>query len=630
MMKYRSDIDGLRALAVLSVLIFHLNSDWLPGGFIGVDVFFVISGFLISHIIKNEVMQGRFSFFDFYKRRIRRILPPLYIVLLFSLLAGFFLLLPEDFDRLFSSVLYSSAFLANQFFSKDGGYFDIASDEKPLLHIWSLSIEEQFYFIWPLVFLLAFRFFSRRGKDTLDLSLTVFVTCGVALGFAYSQYYLLSTHAGDSVYFLLRLRFSELLVGALFAFLPVYSHRRGCHLLQLTGIMLIVGGLLMLDKQSVFPGLNALIPCLGAGLFIYGGRSEQATGGWVMWVFQRPYMVAVGLISYSLYLWHWPILAYLRYVYGAYVLPLSWLLVAVPCMFILAYLSYRLVEQRCKRWNVGFTTAFLALFLLPALALAGLGLGLKAVKPSLDLDPALLSYGTDVCHGTFDKRCLRGDPEKSPRILVTGDSHAAALNSFVDEVGRKEGWQAYVVTGSSCSPVFGFNEHVLPESSREPCKNLKEYIATAYRQYEAVIFTSFWSYQLGEEPEAADPDYLSKLEHTLRSIAASTPVYVLSDVPELAVSPIRQELFSRLGIHIERAPGKKAQAANAIIKQIVDRIPNVYWVDVGAVARPFAEQGRYAGRMAYFDNNHLNVYGSTSLGQLFVQEGHHLLAPGRH
>ncbi len=299
-------------------------------------------------------------------------------------------------------------------------------------------------------------------------------------------------------------------------------------------------------------------------------------------------------------------------------------------MFILAYLSYRLVEQRCKRWNVGFTTAFLALFLLPALALAGLGLGLKAVKPSLDLDPALLSYGTDVCHGTFDKRCLRGDPEKSPRILVTGDSHAAALNSFVDEVGRKEGWQAYVVTGSSCSPVFGFNEHVLPESSREPCKNLKEYIATAYRQYEAVIFTSFWSYQLGEEPEAADPDYLSKLEHTLRSIAASTPVYVLSDVPELAVSPIRQELFSRLGIHIERAPGKKAQAANAIIKQIVDRIPNVYWVDVGAVARPFAEQGRYAGRMAYFDNNHLNVYGSTSLGQLFVQEGHHLLAPGRH
>ncbi|WP_415301957.1 acyltransferase family protein [Alcaligenes sp. SJTW-7] len=118
MMKYRSDIDGLRALAVLSVLIFHLNSDWLPGGFIGVDVFFVISGFLISHIIKNEVMQGRFSFFDFYKRRIRRILPPLYIVLLFSLLAGFFLLLPEDFDRLFSSVLYSSAFLANQFFPK--------------------------------------------------------------------------------------------------------------------------------------------------------------------------------------------------------------------------------------------------------------------------------------------------------------------------------------------------------------------------------------------------------------------------------------------------------------------------------------------------------------------------------
>ncbi|MFC3863560.1 acyltransferase family protein [Alcaligenes aquatilis] len=626
MMKYRSDIDGLRALAVLSVLTFHLNSDWLPGGFIGVDVFFVISGFLISQIIKSEVTEGRFSFLGFYKRRIRRILPPLYIVLFFSLLAAFFLFLPEDFDRLFYSILYSSAFLANQFFSKDGGYFDIASDEKPLLHIWSLSVEEQFYFIWPLVFFLAFRFFSRFGKKALDLSLTVFVACAVALGFIYSQYYLLSTHAGDSVYFLLRLRFSELLIGALFAFLPVYSPRRGCHLFQLVGIVLIVGGLLILDKQSVFPGLNALIPCIGAGLFIYGGRSEQAADGWLMRVFQRPYLVAVGLISYSLYLWHWPVLAYLRYVYGTYVLPVSWLLVAVPCMFILAYVTYRLVEQRCKRLNIGFMMAFLALFLLPAFALAGLGLGLKAIKPSLGLDSALLSYGTDVCHGTFDKRCLRGDPKQTPRILVTGDSHAAALNSFVDEVGRNEGWQAYVVTGSSCSPVFGFNENVLPESSREPCTNLKEYVATAYRHYEAVVFTSFWSYQLGKEPEAADPDYLSKLEHTLRSMAATTPVYVLSDVPELAVSPIRQELFSRLGIHIDRAPGEKAQVANAVIKQIVDRIPNVYWVDVGAVARPFAEQGRYAGRMAYFDNNHLNVYGSAALGQLFTQEGHRLFA----
>lgn len=626
-MKYRSDIDGLRALAVLSVLIFHLNSNWLPGGFIGVDVFFVISGFLISQIIKNEVMAGRFFFSDFYKRRIRRILPPLYIVLFFSLLAGFVILIPEDFERLFSSVLYSSSFLANRFFSKDGGYFDISSDEKPLLHIWSLSIEEQFYFIWPLVFILVFKLLSKYKKENLDAWLIGFVACVVALGFAYSQLYLLSSKAGDSVYFLLRLRFSELLVGALFAFLPVYTQRLGCHLLQLAGVVLIASGLLMLDKHSLFPGLNALLPCLGAGLFIYGGRSDQAAGGLVMRVFQMPFMVAIGLISYSLYLWHWPVLAYLRYVYGAYVLPASWLLVAVPSIFALAYLTYRFVELRCKRLSISFTRAFLLLFLAPALMLAALGAGLKTIKPALDFDPSLLSYGTDVCHGNFDKRCLRGASNVPARVLMTGDSHAAALNSFMDEVGRHEGWQAYVVTGSSCSPVFDFSQNILPESSREPCKNLKEYVAAEYRQYDAVVFTSFWSYQLGDEPERADPDYLPKLEHTLRSMAKTTPVYVLSDVPELPVSPIRLELFDRLGLHVERESGEKAQSANARIKQIVDRIPNVHWVDLGPVASQLSAQGRYAGRMAYFDNNHLNIYGSTSLGQLFVRDGYRLLPP---
>lgn len=626
-MKYRSDIDGLRALAVLSVLVFHLNSDWLPGGFIGVDVFFVISGFLISQIIKNEVATGRFSFLDFYKRRIRRILPPLYLVLFFSALAGFFLLLPEDFDRLFDSLVYSSAFLANRFFSKDGGYFDIASDEKPLLHIWSLSIEEQFYFIWPLVFILVFHFLSKYRKGNIDTLLAAFVACAVLLGFTYSQFYLMSAKAGDSVYFLLRLRFSELLVGALFAFLPVCTYRQACHLLQWAGVVLITCGLLLLDKHSLFPGVNALLPCLGAGLFIYGGRSEQAAGGLVMRAFQMRYVVGVGLISYSLYLWHWPVLAYLRYIYGAYVLPTSWLLGAVPAMLLVAYLSYRWVELRCKRLNVSFATAFLALFLAPALLLAAMGAGLKAIKPSLDFDPSLLSYGTDVCHGNFDKRCLRGTPDVPARVLMTGDSHAAALNSFMDEVGRSEGWQAYVVTGSSCSPVFDFTESVLPESSREPCLKLKEYVARDYQQYDAVVFTSFWSYQLGEEPERADPDYLPKLEHTLRSIASTTPVYVLSDVPELPVSPIRLELFDRLGLQVDRVSGGKAQAANARIKQVVDRIPNVHWVDLGPVAHQLAQEGRYEGRMAYFDNNHLNVYGSTSLGQLFVREGHRLLPP---
>ncbi|MES5326170.1 acyltransferase family protein [Alcaligenes phenolicus] len=626
MMKYRSDIDGLRALAVLFVLIFHLDSNWLPGGFVGVDVFFVISGFLISQIIKTEVMAGDFFFAEFYKRRIRRILPPLYIILFFSLLFGFVFFIPEDFDQLFLSVFYSSFFLANRFFSKDGGYFDISSDEKPLLHIWSLSIEEQFYFIWPVVFIVFFKLFSKYKKENQDAVLASVVACVVALGFAYSQFYLLSSKAGDSVYFLLRLRFSELLVGALFAFLPTYAHRLGCHLLQLTGVVLIVSGLLVLDKHSLFPGLNALLPCFGAGLLIYGGRSEQALGGLVMRFFQMPWMVAIGLISYSLYLWHWPVLAYLRYVYGAYGLPTSWMLVAVPSIFALAYLTYRFVELPCKRLSINFTKAFLLLFLAPALLLIMLGAGLKAVKPSLDFDPALLNYGTDVCHGNFDKRCLRGSPDSSRRVLVTGDSHAAALNSFIDEVGRHEGWQAYVVTASSCSPVFGFSENVLPESSREPCKNLKEYVVNAYQQYDAVVFTSFWSYQLGDEPELADPVYLSKLEQTLRSMAQTTPIYVLSDVPELPVSPIRLELFDRLGLHIERESGGKADSANVRIKQIVDRIPNVHWVELGPVAKKLSEQGRYAGRMAYFDNNHLNVYGSMSLGQLFVQEGHRLLS----
>ncbi len=254
--RYRADIDGLRAIAVLSVLLFHINFNWVPGGYTGVDIFFVISGYLITGIIGREIEQGRFSLQAFYVRRIRRILPVFYVVLACSAAMGTVLLLPVDLHAFLASLRRAIFFTANVYFSKDRGYFDIAADEKPLLHTWSLSIEEQFYFIWPLTMLLFYAIGARLLKQPKVLNQSTALTltaCLAVVGILYAQW-MLVRHPGETRwYFLLQTRFSELMIGALIAVAPsVAASNAWRQTMAWLGSLLITLGLFSLTKDSLW------------------------------------------------------------------------------------------------------------------------------------------------------------------------------------------------------------------------------------------------------------------------------------------------------------------------------------------------------------------------------------------
>lgn len=333
---YRADVDGLRAVAVLSVVLYHYGASWLPGGFTGVDVFFVISGFLITSILRREIENGEFSLLAFYDRRIRRILPALLVMLAVSLAAGWFLLMPGDFADLGGSAAFAAIGFGNFFFHSNTGYFDQAADLQPLLHSWSLGVEEQFYLAWPIGLWLSLRLMRDRRIFICLFGI------GLALAFAYAVQELGSDP--KSAFYLPAPRAWELATGAFIAFLPALRGRLLGEFASFAGVALVGWSLFGINSKMPFPGLNAGYACLGAALLLWPKQSTVIAKALACRA-----VVWVGLISYSLYLWHWPLLVFYRH-YNSGGLPG---LPEVAALFMAAvavsYLSWRYVEQPLRR-----------------------------------------------------------------------------------------------------------------------------------------------------------------------------------------------------------------------------------------------------------------------------------------
>jgi len=629
MTKYRPEIDGMRAVAVLAVILSHMSARILPGGFVGVDIFFVISGYLITGIVYRQITTHTFSFGVFYVRRMRRILPVYFLVLFASFAAGVALLVPKDLAALMESIRYSIFFGANVYFSWEKGYFDISSDEKPLLHLWSLSVEEQYYLLWPLL-LLCLCFLARRAcqvKAVRDERAVIIPVVGI-IGIAFallSQHMVSSPSINVKGYYLIQSRAFELLVGSLTALLPA-GFRRCPTLFSGLGLLAILASFFALSPSSPFPGFNALLPCIGAALILYFSRHECDRGLSVRMLLANPVFVWVGVLSYSMYLWHWPILAYMRYVYGRSELPATWLVAAFLGTVLLSWLFYHGLEKRVRRINFSFGNAFGLNYLAPALAVLLLcGFANKALVAGKKPDIELTRYGTDVCHGNFAKQCLRGDRQAVPPVvLMTGDSHAAQYNSFIDVVGEKERWSAWVVTASSCSPVFGYDQKVLPRWAQAPCSRLKTYFQENYDHYKYIFLASAWAYQLGMLYDKKsglrrdyDADYLSKLRNTLAVISKNHQVYVFSDVPMLRRDPFRMAKLEKLGLTLKEQYDPRVAKANAVIRHLVADFPNVHWVDTQKYILNLTRDGLYNGKPVYMDDQHLNKYGAAMLGQWF-------------
>jgi len=298
--RYRADIDGLRAIAVLSVIFFHLDFKTFSGGFVGVDVFFVISGFLITRLIRDEIIAtGNFNFANFYMRRVRRLFPALFFTLILSFFCAFFIFSLQDLERFGGALFYSVLSISNFYFWGESGYFDTVAAHKPLLHTWSLSVEDQFYLIWP-IFL-----FLLLTKTPRWIPPIVLLVCGI-LSLLLTEYFIDKTSA---IFYLTPFRIVEFAIGALVVWLIKYqfNNKLILEICFLIGLVLIAYPIFTYSKDTIFPGINVLMPCFGTALLIYGGTNKYSSK-----LLNNSITVSIGLISYSLYLIHWPIIVFYK------------------------------------------------------------------------------------------------------------------------------------------------------------------------------------------------------------------------------------------------------------------------------------------------------------------------------
>ena len=481
--KYRPDIDGLRAVAVLAVVAFHAFPRWMPGGFVGVDIFFVISGYLISTILLENLARDTFSFTTFYMRRIRRIFPALAVVLAACFVAGWLLLFANEFRQLGKHMAGGAGFVANLVLWKESGYFDTASELKPLLHLWSLGIEEQFYLLWPLVLWLVWR----RKFNVLTV-----IALLLAASFAANLYRI--WRSPTAVFYAPHTRFWELLAGSLLAWLVVHrgsvaeNLRRTCdrllarviyreppvndgrtleNVLSVTGFVLLAIGFWKITKATPFPGAWAAVPVAGAFLLIAAGQRAWLNRV----VLGNRVAVFFGLISFPLYLWHWPLLAFARIIEGG--TPARGVrIAAVLAAILLAWLTWRFIERPLRFGGHGKVKAVALAITVAALGCAGYvtyrmyGLPNRAVAP-LHLSSQLGWGGEqnvrdDVCKQRFFTDDFRAEfcritpNQPDPTIVLIGDSHAWHLFPGLDKLAQQHGVGVLALNHGGCTAHLGF------------------------------------------------------------------------------------------------------------------------------------------------------------------------------
>jgi peptidoglycan/LPS O-acetylase OafA/YrhL len=460
---YRPDIDGMRALAVGLVVLHHVGFHRVSGGYIGVDVFFVISGYLITSIIFPKIAERRFSYLDFFERRVKRLSPVLSLVIAVTLAACLVLLLPSDLEKLASSAVWVSLFAGNFFFWRNyGGYFADDAQSAPLLHTWSLAVEEQYYLLWPLSLVIALRLFGARN--------TVILICLAVPPLIYLSELGTRLTIG-AAYYLLPTRFFELLVGSVAALLHLPErlalHRHIATLLGSAGLAAIVYAGITLTPASAFPGYNALWPVLGTLLVIV------STPGLANRALTAAPIVYLGKLSYSLYLWHWPITACMHYTGLEFSLTAR--LLAMGGALLLSMASYHLVENPLRhRRYASRRQIFLWLYLAPTALIAAAALAILATQGLPQrFDAALVNADRAVatrvhqqrsaCHVSarswqqpLDAECVFGaGGAAAPTVLLIGDSHANHLVPFFEALLRDAGLQGSDYTMDRCPGLFG-------------------------------------------------------------------------------------------------------------------------------------------------------------------------------
>jgi peptidoglycan/LPS O-acetylase OafA/YrhL len=653
---YRADIDGLRAIAVLAVVAFHAFPAALPGGFVGVDIFFVISGYLISAIIIKALGRGEFSFADFYARRIRRIFPALLVTVSSCVAIGWSVLLPHEYAQLGKHAIAGIGFVANFVFWQEAGYFDTDAEFKPLLHLWSLGIEEQFYIVWPALALVVWK--ARR-----DLGAALLALAAVSL----LASVLLSGTFPVASYFLPPTRVWELLFGALLAwrlqrhgaiFPPDAMWAPG--VVSLLGGLLIAGGLVAIDKTRQFPGAWALLPVCGAVLLIAAGPRALLNRS----VLASRMMVGIGLISFPLYLWHWPLLSFVRIALGEQVTP-AWLLGALALAVLASWLTYRFVETPVRRSSGRWTVAILlGLGVIVAAVSANIlvrgGLTFRLKDAQATNEARALAWddhlrGGVECVGVLPAgmpgECLIADPRVGPTAMILGDSHANHYYWALGEALGRHGVNLIQLSGGGCVPLYGMA--ILKAGRLLDCRPMVD-AAVDYLVrtpgIDTVLLGGRWmSYASGRElrdppghvsdetlhlPGQVGTDHLGRaeiftraLDETLRRLtAAGKRVVFLHAIPELPFNA-RDCVTWRPNGFVNRTPRPDCRFSRALhdarslefrplLDAVLAKYPTIRVFDpVPLLCDEQSCYGRRDGLLLYRDDDHLSLDGAYWLGR---------------
>ncbi len=623
---YRADIEGLRALAVILVILYHFDVPAITGGFIGVDVFFVISGFVITQLLERAFEKGTFRFRDFYARRIRRLVPVFLLVstVTFLMISPFYI---GDAYYIFAkSWIASLVGLSNiYYFDELTQYFAPATQSLSLLHTWSLAVEEQFYLIWPLALYLAYRFGKgRNGHWPFRITLV--------LSFALSVY--LAAHWPAAAYYLLPARLFEFMLGtgvALFSRqLPALS-RPAAEILAGLGLAMIIATGLLLTKHDHFPGYNALWPTLGTAMVIYAGLHQNTT--LTARLLSLPVMVFLGGLSYSLYLWHWPPVALLHY----QLIDITWpirvgLMVLVV---VLSWLSFRFVENRYRHRPWGFRKSFLIFVFVPLVIIWAIQSTIRIADDLSFRIPeerrALYRIIANNNPADLFKRCFKGDPvhfntgkaclfgaeadNGQPNAMLIGDSHAIAQIGFVEQLIKGTDYSLLMVTRAS-TPFLspGITEKAQSGDPTQVARNqaLSEYL----RQRPMTVFMgAWWSAYL---ENAAFSGYFLDTIAWLK--AQGHTVIMLEDVPELPSTDFAECLLKNM----DDCSIDAQQVQNALRDfhhfkaKAQQRFPDVQWINPRQVLCDEQRcQTVLNGIPLYRDESHLNHVGATEIGRVY-------------
>jgi len=646
---YRADIDGLRAIAIISVIIFHFYSFILPSGFIGVDVFFVISGFLITKIILKEHAAHNFSFAKFYVRRIRRIFPALFVMLFFSYIFAFLLFASADMVWFARSFHYATFQISNLFFQRSVGYFEQNQDAGPLLHTWSLGVEEQFYLLMPLVLFLLFRL--KKNKN-LSRDLPFYGLVFLSLISLAASEILIFVNQKIAFYSLLS-RFFELGIGCLIAFGKIKNiPQKTNSALSFIGLGMIALSLFAI-KYAYFPGFLALLPCVGTALTIVSGEKGNTL---VAKFLSNKIFVFFGQISYSLYLWHLPFIVFYQEYSGHENFSALESAVLLTALLAVSYLSWRFVEmpfRKSKSTDISkkiptpFIAAFIAIAFFVTLASVAQktnGLSFRLIDNELVNKPNLDSYASfskaPICgvgkkshqFPTIDK-CVIGKNQENFEVALFGDSHAGHYSTPVVNYAQKHNLSAAAFYLFSC-PIW-FNEKAEDESITERCSDYRQKvwkILLEKNHIKYVVLASSWDGSVKLD-EKSKKQFRENLTQTIQKVLSlNKKLIILGRVPAFdavsgkKVSPLKciektlvpmERILPRHNNNCTDLPLSdfaKQIEFNNLMKEIVAKYKNKNVIFLDAFPYFCDDQACHAvknGQLLYSDNGHLNSQGAS-------------------